>query len=733
MDRYGWIIAVERSAYLDADGNKLFTVNLVRPWCDEEDPADPRLPRKLDASGMTGGLWFPWSWDDTIEWVVYGQFEEADKRVWKTLDTAAVEPPGATQGLADGGAIGGAIEKEIKAATKDAEYPLSRAVEDLQARGKRSHVHSLAPLTHWPARLSAGVLRLTWLLKCPQDALGSCKAVVCFPKFGMAAGTVVTKTQQEPQAGTLSAYGDFAGKAAFATDYVDDHVVFVALAGDPDQSVLNVPKDGLQLSQGSVSRSALLAALANHLLPLPVWLAWAGRNTAAPTDAGLQAGLVRAQWAALGFGREYEAGASGRPNIVEFLVEGQSPGAAALLRSAIEKGVGGITDTAAMSAFRDAIGKLGAAPVSTAWTQDRHSVWKALAEEFLKMPAVAPLTAQQFRAAWWPLASALATEDGLREAMGVWLAGVLDPLFTEPAQRDAWAPVCDKLLRIGEFRRDLVQRAQPFLGSVAQWDAARQVAAAMNRKTIRALKNATEDAARAAAGAGAPLPQAELRRAVYANLDRFLRELLAASDANRPRPRDRGLRLDFSGWDESAGAGSDQQLRGYAIGLCSGFIARGAKQWKPDRGRAQWLTDTAVLVNKRWVLNEGKSIAWMHEAVGATTANGEKLVSVEYEGAPLATALAAGDTMEYGGDDPDGFRAVDFAWNEGHRPLPLLGYGLYYAARATPLDNIGAVIDASLRGAHVTELEEARTALAALQPKRQYLSSETPGSPDCQA
>ena len=125
-----------------------------------------------------------------------------------------------------------------------------------------------------------------------------------------------------------------------------------------------------------------------------------------------------------------------------------------------------------------------------------------------------------------------------------------------------------------------------------------------------------------------------------------------------------------------------------------------------DDKRAQWLTDTAVQVRQAWAEDEGGGIAWMHEAVGATSANGEKAGFVEFEGTPVATTSRRATRLAMTMATRDGFQQIDFGWNDQDRPLPLLGYGLYYAAWATPLTT-GRRHRRKMRGRHVTELKPA--------------------------
>ena len=732
MDKYGWIVALERAPHLNEATNRILTVNLVRPWCDEEVPTEPRGPRKPGALDMTGDLWLPWRWNTPIDWAVYGRFDDAGKPVWKKIDAATVAPADDSAAFKTHDDIVDAIYQEIRKATAKTQYPFSQLPEDLQTMEARSLVHVLAPLTHWPARLSGGLLRLTWLMSCPSDAFENCQLVVCFPRFEMGPGTLAAGAAQEPDAATLDDFGTFSGKQAVKVDYVDQHVSFLALAADLSVAESPPAQGNLQLAQGSISRSALAAYFVENLLPLPILRTWIEKaSDAGPlAAANVQSALVRALWAALGFGREYADGKT-RANIVEFLVDGAAPADARMLRDAIERGVENIDSTTALARFREAVEQLAAAPLSRAWTVEQQSAWK-LVHEMLASFGTAALPAPVFRANWIQVAAALTSEEGSRAVMGPWLARILDGLFVTPEERGAWAPVAKKLERIGEFRADLLLRAWPYTGLLAHWEAAGKLARQWNEATaIQELATATREAAIAALGAGWPGPESELEIPVAERMERFVQQIAGMSNADRPRPRDRGLKLDFSAMDASSGPGSDHRLRGYAIGLCSGHIARGGGKWVADGKRARWLTDTAVQVGQTWAEDEGDGIAWMHEAVGATSANGEKLVSVEFEGTPVATTLAAGGQISYDDGDPDGFKQIDFGWNDKDRTLPLLGYGLYYAAWATPLDNVGAVIDESMRGRHVTELKPAGEVRAAHAQTLQYLSSEAPGAPDC--
>lgn len=766
MAKYGWIVAVERASHLDS-GEKLtqaFTVNLVRPWCDQEvDPAQMnggRGPELQHADTFLGELLTPWKWA-AVEWDVYGAFPATAPGglfEWRSLkadinpsiNDPLLKPPKPPKN-ADA-----ALEKisaEVILSTSRSRFPFSQAIEDLQGSGgTRSHVHALAPLTHWPAMMSGSLLQVTWFLECKAALLVDCQQIVCFPKFAMKASTgIPAASRLEPSTPRIgNAIGSGVIKMQLVADYNEAIVAFAGLAAQisaPVAPPVAVQPQGLVLTQGAPSRSAMISLLASNLLPLKIISRWIEMRTVTAgvggpmADPVLRTGLVRAIWRSMGIGFEYEIEATGnsdRIHLIEFLVGKDRLSDAAVLRGAL-KGIPSPTDKDGASAFKATFQHLnGHKLVPQVWNADQKLRWKT-AQDTLEalnnlnatVPATTPEQAlaqeQEFTNLYLPLLALMANDEGICEFLGPWFANILDTPLKSAST--AWKPVKDRLLKPGAMRLDLLARVQAGLISQAQWDAARATNGGIaNAADVLVKVSIAAIEAVVGADAWAILAASGIEAAARDRVTKFMTDLQASGQSKRARPRDRGIKLDFSSFDVNAGITGDQQLRGYAIALCSGYTAAG--KWNADTSRAAWLTDTAMRIKGGdWLLSEDNQIAWMHEAVGSTLNDGQRVVSVEYDGAPLATALSVGGKVDYIGEDPDGFTAVDFAWHESGS-LPLLGYGLHYGAVATAVDNAGAIVDSDFRGSHVAQLRPA-AALAqwSQQPVIQYLSSEPPGAP----
>jgi hypothetical protein len=214
----------------------------------------------------------------------------------------------------------------------------------------------------------------------------------------------------------------------------------------------------------------------------------------------------------------------------------------------------------------------------------------------------------------------------------------------------------------------------------------------------------------------------------------FLQRLHASTNPARLVARDEGLVLQFE--TATPQAGFDQNVRGYALALCS-FLPATATTWLPDKDRANWITNTAVLARQQatsaWIETAAGKPWWLHEAIGSTLQNGLRTTRVTYEGRPVAALLAASDgSVADAGDDTDGSDTFDFLW-PGDVPgaaLPLLGYGMYYSALCTCLDNAGGVTDARFRAQSFAELRPARLLFdGTSSPQWRYLSAVPPGAP----
>lgn len=778
MRKSGWIVNVERCGYLDSDpgaaGASVFNVNLVRPWTESQAGDDPvRGPKWPGLAAEWGELQFPWRWTPVgVGWQVWGNAGAVGAPpLWKELSGVSVLP--ATTETIDPkelGALRDAVQGEIEKAASACNYPLSQGLEDFWGADSRSLVHSLAPLTHWPARISGEVLQMSWFIAVADPLVAQCREFAILPDFEM---------NQAPQADAKLKPGQpvlFTGnltggaKTEVVSVYSDPRVAFVCLAASKEG--LELRAGTLQLSQGLLSRSAIRAAVWDFLLPVHVLRRWLqvedGLKPGVFADPVVRPSAWHLLWKTMGMGVET---GDGRANVVEFLLNEKESGRERDLRAKIQALQP--TSVQASEALLQAAAHLSGTIVDARrpeWTADHRQRWT---ERLARLQALAAGSGAEdvFTANWLVETDILLVDETATEVFGTWLAMVLKPALqgfptvgTSLEQR-LTAPV--------RFRGDLWARARAASISPAQWRSADLLARAltpgmiddqMPEAAIKDLTAATmqhlETQLQITDAGGAPSTHA-YDKLKAAGLEGFVRErvkalavhLLAQVQSKRPRSRDRGLRLDFSGWDAPDTARLDQSIRGYAVALAAGFVSGG--RWHPDGKKARWLTDTAMRYTKSdgawdWLsaaaaggaaANTGS--AWMHETVGSTMSDGERIVSVEYDGVPIATTVT-NDKDEVVYDKPDGtegalqkddgVRAVEFAWRSSEIPLPLLGYGLAYKAVATPLDNAGAAVDPALRSCPAQLIPAPDlgnfAALGDTKDSFHFRSSEPPGGPE---
>lgn len=753
MEQYGWVVSVERCAYLDlASGEKVFNVNLARPWARDHELQDVRGPQLADANIQLGDLLFPWDWAN-LAWSFFGRDGAG---TWHKIQAAPL--PGGSQLLdsKDVTDLRKAVRAEVEETAASCERPFSQGMEDFWTRKWRSHVHALAPLTHWPALVSEQVLRLSFFVAIAPAELGAMNEVAAFPEFDIVPTPLVKSAQIRLKAGVPLAPPKHpltnGAKVEVAAEYQDAMVGFISLAAGTADAA---PKTGSPvLSQGLATRSAARDAVQDYLLPAQLLRLWLQKHKLQPAkdkdedvdDADLRQALTRSLWQALGVGREPR---TGEENVLELFLAPQQGAERAKLRDTLKGFI--MSDGAAAKALiaaADVLMKERQAVAPASWTAEDSKRWALRFCDFEQVAGAKPGGAT-FSLAWASAAEmVLGRETGL-ELYGPWLANALDTTLA-PKLGAEWAAIKARLLAPGGVRVDLIARARGSGISTAQWDAANAIVGKLDPTLVKqftiseleplvqaTLKNveAALDSAVAYAGI-APTLEPVVAEAVAA-WGMHMQETVKRA---RRRPRDRGIRLDFTQLADPGGK-DVQRLRGFAISLC-GAIATEDDAWTPDIDRAAWATDAALRYTRvkgkpaewlnRVVANpKDDDTAWSHETVGATYNDGELVLSVEYEGAPLAvSATDEDDAIGYEPGD-DGFGAVDLAWRRSsRRELPLLGFGMLYKGAATAIDNAGGVVDKDFR-ANPAELASAGSlavytdATGALQ----YRSSEPPGAP----
>ncbi|HRQ45529.1 MAG TPA: hypothetical protein PK725_01190 [Rhodocyclaceae bacterium] len=775
---YGWIITVSPLPSPRED-RKRFGINLIRPAAFPLDPGSPRGPEYPKAATELGDLFFPWKWKG-IQWHVFAEKEGAWTEI--AAESITCQATANSDKCPSSESLRGAIENEISEASSNCQYPFSQDILDYWGEGQtRSLVHSLAPLTHWPAVASGSVLHLTWVIEIAQANLADAIQVICVPEFSFDVGGKALDTG-EPKEPTHDTSLDLQ-IAAYPTDSVSINMGCEAATIEVNPSC---EPSLLSLKQGELSRSALHALVVSHLLPLRVLAEWIRSlidQEADPFKGNEQVkqALSGALWKSLGFGEEYAPAFSKQspdigehpPFIVELLIPDEWGSKANDLKQDVSLDYRKklknfqLDDDEARTAFRHSIDFLARSQnLSGSYTAERRQQWALASEAWSRL--VQP---KQWRLTdWLELADLLLSDQGACEFFGPWLAQALGPKFAGKPWRSfaigekKVLGVHEQLLLPGGIRLDMWQRVVAARLSDEQWSA---IAAPGDSHNF--LATATLNAVHELLCLPGRDPQllgaegASLAAQVEHQVEQFSQQRTAQSSGARIRPKDRGIELLLE--SELCQVVTDETIRGYAVALCAAINTQNV--WKPDLKRAHWITDTALWYKSNatpndgdWLKSTGGSVLWMHETIGATESNGERVTSVEFTGLPLSSTLAKPTGVAYDPDpdalDRDGLKSVDFAWPwkdvddciteadgtcdsgaDGARDLPMLAYGAYYRAVAVPIGNAGVPLSEDLLAATEIRPHELRSAkeLEEFTSDKwrtgdfRYLSSRRPAAP----
>ncbi|MBN8490297.1 MAG: hypothetical protein J0M00_02555 [Burkholderiales bacterium] len=758
MARYGWVLNVERCNYLDPEGGneKVFNLNLARPWAEEQKPDDPRGPQLGGAGEKLGDLLFPWSWAN-LKWVFFardaqGAWNKVDGAIRRGVDTEIDEgQPGGPEG--DLQRLRKAVRKEVEGACSGCEHPFSQTMDDFWIKGKRSYVHALAPLTHWPALVSEKVLRLSWFVSMATKDLGAVTHLAAFPEFDIGKTDLLDAQMRLDAAGLRAPSYDLTGqkKVEVAANYKDGDVAFLCLAAATQDVAFT--KGAPMMSQGRATASAIRESVQNELLParlVRVWLQKGKRDEVgkAIESEAVRTGMRMSLFRTLGEGREPRDEAQ---NVLELFLDTDQARAAAKVREILRPFT---ADDATGSAALTAASAVLAGDRGDSWSEKDRTRWKERSNDIQRLCGAANPDIT-FEDAWTSTAEMVLGQETGAEIYGPWLAHVADAKLSADAETD-WQKIRAKLLAPKGVRLDVLVRGRGGALSAGQWQWAKalvreldpeQPAEVAVPKTWKLLL-ATARNTRSTVGKAA---YARMRRSLGPFMAQAIRHWVehmhASMQRSRTRPRDRGIRVEFSTATDP-GSPELQMLRGYAVALCGGVLVDETKPWLADAGRAAWLTDTALRYElatgkSDWLDFAGmdpmdlKSTAWMHETLGATENDGEVVVSQEYVGLPFSVAAYGDDDAMPYEPGKDGFESVDFGWRKAAAALPRMGFGMLYKAAATPLDNAGGVVEARMRKkaaddtplfaqlVDASSLDEFQSAAEALQ----FRSSEPPGAP----
>ena len=761
----GWAIQITRCRHLDPAGAgsaEIYAVNLVMPWARDNgisslDPTsgvDEGKGRGPAISGMDASKdkrmdrLLPWRWQ-SVMWKVYWGGSESGP--WTAVNGTLALSTGTDLPAA---LTAASLEKEFfgsSSKTGDCPYAFSASAADLdipaekERASKRSFPHVLAPLTHWPAGASNGDLKLAGFLELDPAVAANLSAngathLVCFPEFtydhsGQKVNSVLDENKR--------------AIAAYDNDPELTMICQPVLRNDPDPANAYPLTTSVELSQGGASEHLLRSLAARELAPTA--LLWRSVTAAITTEDKMVAAhyfeqfrddvALRRKWidALLQFcGKGWlpfrvRGNNRWQPHLTEQLIE---PADAVLLAPALTNLAPGIVISDAM--LTAALATLSARATDSTWVQADREFWVATGNHWERLISAAKEEANVRLESWLEVARALSEPLRLRQFFGHWIVAVFDAGLQSLALKDRWNDRLKSFVLSATVSADAVDSTifAVLEEKIANVGALIKECVGFNappdpKPLIAALEMAVTDPLKFVPAAAAKALGISAEALEIAWKDVVI--------PGRARPRDQGITMKFE--SNVPGGMFDQQVRGYAIGLCSYLPSRTNGEWVGDNARAQWITDTAIwdIQKRNWLQENGQTV-WMHETVGSTLHDGFRVASVDYHGNPSATLLANEDgTIADRHDvesDADGADAIDFRWqgagnNKKGRTLPLLGYGMYYSAVASVIDNAGGILDTQFRTKNVADLKPANeifiTVYAANTPK-----PSTPPAPEFQ-
>ena len=742
IEEYGWAIHLGVLPYAKGDDEITLSFNLVRPGATKEESrhwiADEQGPQCDSLEIIKDNLLFPWDWKE-IEWSLFADNVSIEPSI------KVKEPCGSV--ILEKDNIKEALESEIKVKTSKCSYPYS--VQAKYTDGKhhiQSIPHAIAPLTHLPEPISNQVLQMSGFLKINRASILSKRNFAIFPKF-------TTKTKSNKFTIKHVTNHDNYSRADYLIDNTDSKVAFYCnLILDISEELIDSPtplhlfskqkiteNNSEQLRTQAISSLNPLAIIRKDLI---LRLKDAEKDKIKPLELAeidYRLALIKA----LGLGWEARRNVKENPSssilnktvyphVFEFLLDKAKAENIELIALLISSNYRAqlITNLEALDTEN----------LFVELIKQAANLSKALEKKLMilnkdKNLREEELTNKAFAQAWIDTANlADHPEEGKKVYALFWiivLTKLIDPAkFKLPSIEYLSSKLSIELIK--RTRVALIFEGYKTPGYLE--DAVHDLfqngvipaAGSSNRESI--IKSLTT-----LINSFSPTSQPVIKGDVITNIFSYLDVL----PEYQPKSvnHDAGITLNFS---TSKAAYLD--IRGYAIALQSGLKKLdGSFEW--DDKRANWITDTQILLTYKDKI-QTLVASQMHEAVGATLANGHPVISREYTGRPLNAHLIKVtskdkeplnfDYVEVKKEDKEDFDqtdALDYVWALKDK-LPLLGYGMIYRGLATPIGNAGEVVHVEHRDNCLTKLKSANVILARQTVhSTQYLSNVPPGSP----
>jgi len=776
----GWALHLSRCAYLDQSATShAFAINIVLPGASTTPfaPAQPSWYETIDnppnvsvqEAWALGNFLFPWRWGGiggapapTWSLWAFDPIAGTTRQVVAGLSPRPGTPVDNPQTLRT------AFEDEIrnKIQLSDSVFSLADDHVGDQATHNMSLPHAIAPLTHLPAPISGSVLSLTGIIDVDVTAnpIAANEMVACFPSFcadpanpASACGPDLPRSvvDHQYQAGSTPFFRAMCGS------YQGASVVLYCNETDP-RDTQRPGNPSINNSDFSVMQQFALTDLAiTQLSPTIVAANALGTLVNDPAlnatlDAN-QRGCLRTklmQEISWGWERTKNSARGDFKHVLELYAK-QSD-----LNNAFGNGWQTQINNAQRHADPNAIIpglRKGAAAITNGGgdaianllSKDSDgSFWKTLSSALADLTNDAADANAEFAAAWAQVAIGAFTPDSAKRFYILWWHTTLpaaDNFFWKQAVKyDRNNYLLDEIIRRAAlgcltkfpFQADL-NAGNIFELLVKVVDEVRQSPAATPNKDrlVAWLKDSALQLPILPA-INIPNWDANIQASAIKAVDNYVKAVQGHMNAKRVA-RDEGITIEFEG-DAPA---DDEAMRGYAIALRSGISTGGGAAPNWDTARTQWITNTAAVDANKALLTSSVPpplrTLWVAETVGSSIANGERIISIDYEGQPVSSVPArntGAGTYEVVGNVQDfqDTKSIGYRWPLDERPLPMLGYGMIYQAASVAIDNTGGITDLEFRSSATELVDAAAIPEARWEPPGaniSYVSREPPGAP----
>lgn len=746
IEEYGWAIHLGVLPYAKGDDEITLSFNLVRPGATNEESrhwiADEQGPQCDSAEIIKDNLLFPWNWEK-VEWSLF------ENNVLTKSQIEIKEPCGSVIQEKDN--IKEALESEIKVKTSKCSYPYSVQAEYTDGKNYNQSIpHAIAPLTHLPEPISNQELKMSGFLTIDRASIVGKTNVAIFPIFESKnksnVFTIKHVTNYVNYSRAEYLIDNTGSKVAFYCNLIFD-IPEVLISPEPlpffsePQINENNPE---QVRTQAISNLNPLAIIRKDLI---LRLEEAEKDKNKPLELAAidyRLALIKA----LGLGWEARRNVKENPSssisdktvyphVFEFLLDKAKAENIELIALLISS-----DDRAQLITKLEA---LDTENVFVELIKQAANLSKALEKKLKILNKVNDLSEEE------------KTDKSIAQAW-IDVANMADhPEEGKKVYALFWTVALTKLIDTGKYKLPSID----YLSSKLSNELIKRTRAALIFEGYKISGDYGVEVQKLIQNGVFPAVDSTERSSIIESLiflvnsffangvqvikDEVITNIFSYLDdlkAYQPKSvnHDAGITLNFSNSNledaDSNSKAADQDIRGYAIALQSGLKKPdGSFEWDDDR--ANWITDTQILLT-----NTDKTYTFlaspMHEAVGATLVNGQRVISREYTGRPLNAHLVKivsenNETtypyVEAKKEDFDQTDALDYVWAIEDK-LPLLGYGMFYKGLATPIGNAGEVVHDEHRDNCLTKLKSADVILARQTVySTQYLSNVPPGSP----